>query len=186
MKKALLFNAMLLLVFIFSTALVFAYETVIIKYPDGELWLRAFYRKYGDEALLQYLPKNETRENWTRSIFVHSYNESSYPVNVFIANNLALMEKANPTSRYKYLKLADNDAIATRCTENYKHIKAQCEFFRVTRAHNGIISLHYVNRDKFDFNKNYTQWYEIIKRAKYYNTYYRGDRTLDKSEYFEL
>ena len=62
---------------------------MIIKYPDGELWLRAFYRKYGDEALVQYLPKNETRENWTRSIFVHSYNESAYPVNVFIANNLA-------------------------------------------------------------------------------------------------
>jgi hypothetical protein len=182
MKKVLLFSLLLL----FSTIAVFAYETVIIKYPSGELWEKAYYKKIGSEAILQYVPKGQTHENWTRSIILHSYNDSGYPVRTFIANDLARMSQTNPTSGYKYLKLADTDSIAGRCTSDYKNIKAQCEFYRVTRVHNGIVSLHYINRNKNDFMSNYQQWYDIIKRAKYYNSYYRDERTFDKSEYFEL
>jgi hypothetical protein len=182
MKKALLSS----LVVLITTLAVFAYETVIINYPSGELWVKAYYKKVGLEAILQYVPKGQSHNDWTRSIIIHSYNESGYPVKVFITNDLARMQKTNPTGNYKYLKFADNDAIAGRCTTDYKSVKAQCEFYRVTRAHGGIITMHYINRNKDDFMANYQQWYEIIKRAKYYNTYYRDERTLDKSEYFEL
>ena len=182
MKKVLLSSILILL----STLAVFAYETVIIKYPPGDLWLKAYYKKIGNEAILQYTPKGQSHNNWTRTIVVHSYNESSYPVNVFINNNLAMMKKTNPTGNYKFLKMTDVDSMAWRCTQDYKGVSAQCEFFRVTRAHGGLVSLHYINKNKDDFLSNYTEWYDIIRKAKYYNSYYRTDRTLDKAEYFEL
>jgi hypothetical protein len=182
MKRALLFS----IFFFFSTIAVLAYETVIIKYPPGDLWVKAYYKKVGNEAILQYVPKNETSANWNRTIIVHSYFESYYPVNVFITNQLIGMKKNNPTGNYRYLKSTPNDSMAFRCTEDYKEIKAQCEFYRVSHAHDGIISLHYINRDKEDFMANYKEWYEIIKRAKYYNSYYRDERILDKAEFFEL
>lgn len=182
MKKALLCS----IVMLFTSLAVFAYETIIIKYPQGELWVKAYYKKVRDEAILQYVPKGQTSENWMRTIIVHSYEYSSIPVNTFIGGDLTRMKKTNPTSGYQYLKLTDTDAIAGRCTDDYKNVKAQCEFYRVTRAHGGIISIHYINRDKDDFYANYDQWYNIIKRAVLYNSYYRDERTFDKSEYFEL
>ena len=81
MKKALLFSFLVLII-----PAVFAYETIIIKYPPGELWLKAYYKTVGLESILQYLPKGESNPNWKRSIIVHSYLESSYPVNIFISN----------------------------------------------------------------------------------------------------
>jgi hypothetical protein len=103
-----------------------------------------------------------------------------------MANNILAMMKQNPRSPYKYIHLTEQDSIAGRCTENYHSIKSQCEFFRATRAHSGIVSIHYINKDKEDFMKNYSQWYDIIKKAKFLNTYWRNERTLNKSEYFEL
>lgn len=182
MKKVLLSS---LLIFL-STLAVFAYETIIIKYPAGEVWVKSYYRKVGTEAILQYVPNNQSYENWTRSIIVHSYFDSVMPTNYFMSNDLLRMKKTNPNGNYRYLKWTPNDSMATRCTEDYKNVKAQCEFYRVTNAHNGIITLHYINRDKEDFQKNYSQWYNIIRKAKFYNSYYRDDRILDKAEYFEL
>ena len=167
MKKVLLFSSLFLL----STLMVFAYETIIIKFPDKELWVKAYYKKVGLEAILQY---------------VHSYNQSTFPISVFLTNSTAKLLKTNPTANYKTLRLTDNDAIVGRCTKNYGKTQAQCEFFRVTRGYEGIVTIHYMNKNKEDFMENYNQWYNIIKRAKLYNSYYRDERMLDKAEYFEL
>ena len=182
MKKVLLSSLLILL----SALAVFAYETVIIKYPPGELWQKAYYKKIGNEAILQYTPAEESHENWKRTIIVHSYYDSSLPINYFITRDLAKMSKTNPTGKYRYITLTPQDSMATRCTEDYNEVKAQCEFYRVTIAHEGIISLHYINRDKEDFMDNYHLWYNIIRRAKFLNSYYRDERTFDKSEYYEL
>ena len=182
MKKALLAS----LFFIFSILAVFAYETVIIKFPAGEVWNKVYYKKVGMESILQYVPRGQSQKNWNRAIIVHAYNEAAYPVSVFMSNNIAMMSKTNPTASYKYLRLTDVDCIAGRCTKDYKGVKAQCEFFRATRAHGGIISIHYINKDKDDFTKHYDQWYNIVKKAKFLNTYWRNERTLNKSEFFEL
>ena len=182
MKKALLIS----LIFLFTAIAVFAYETVISKFPKGEVWHKVYYKKAGLESILQYVPRAQTQKNWNRAIIVHAYDEAKYPITVFMANNIAMMAKNNPTSPYKYLRLNDYDCIAGRCTKDYKGIKAQCEFFRATRAHGGIISIHYINKDKDDFMKNYQLWYDIIRKAKFMNTYWRNDRILNKSEFFEL
>ena len=183
MKKVLLYS---IIAIFFSIISVYAYETIIINFPDNEKWEKIYYKKINGEALLQLAPAGQTVENWTRSIIVHSYEDSAYAVNIFINNSGRKMVKANPTGKYKPLKMGENDAILTRCTDNYKNIKAQCEFFRATRAHEGIITLHYINRDKKDFMNNYTLWLETIAGAKYYNSYYRNERTFNKSEFFEL
>ena len=182
MKKALLFS----LIFLFSALAVFAYETVIIKFPPGEVWEKAYYKKVGLESILQYVPKGQTQKNWTRAIIVHAYEDSGFPVSTFMANNLAMMMKTNPTASYKYLRVRDVDSVAGRCTKDFKNVHSQCEFYRVTRAHGGIISIHYINKNKDDFMRNYEQWYDIIRKAKFLNTYWRNERTLNKSEYFEL
>ena len=181
MKKVLLFS-----VFLLVTLSAMAYETIIIKFPDKELWVKAYYKKIGTEAILQYVPNGQSSNNWTRTIVVHSYNGSTYPINIFLSNNLARMRKINPTGSYKTLRLTPNDAIAGRCTEAYGKVEAQCEFLRVTRGYEGIVTIHYMNKNKDDFMENYSQWYNIIKKARLYNSYYRDERTLDKAEYFEL
>ena len=74
MKKALLFSVLILFLVLPS----FAYETVVIKFPDGEIWDKVYYKRHHNEVLLQYVPRGQTHKNWTRSIFVHSYNDSTY------------------------------------------------------------------------------------------------------------
>lgn len=183
MKKVLLFSILSLFL---TTLSVFAYETVIIKYPDGELWEKVFYKRYGNEVILHYAPKGQTHNNWTRSIIVHAYNDSTFPVNVFTENNLILMTQKNPTGKYKYLKYSENDIIAGRCTDYHNGIHSQCEFYRATRTHKGIVTIHYINKDKENFIKNFAQWRDIVKYARFYNSYWRNERTFNKSEYFEL
>lgn len=182
MKKVLLVSLIALL----TTLAVYAYETVIIKFPQDEVWIKAYYKKIKQESILQYVPKGQSQQEWNRAIIIHAYEDSAYPANIFMANNLAMMTKTNPTSQYKYLRLNDNECMAGRCTKDYKGIKSQCEFYRVVRAHNGIISIHYINKDKDDFMHNYKLWYDIVRKAKFLNTYWRNERTLNKSEYFEL
>ena len=182
MKKALLVSLLIL----FTSIAVYAYETVIIKFPPDEIWVKAYYKKAGLESILQYVPRGQSQQNWNRSIIVHAYDQAAYPITVFIANTIAMMTKTNPTEPYKYLRLNDRECIAGRCTKDYKGVKAQFEFFRATYAHGGIVSIHYINRNKDDFMRNYDLWYDIIRKAKFLNTYWRNERTLNKSEYFEL
>ena len=182
MKKALLFSLFILLII----PAVFAYETVIIKYPPGELWVKVYYKTIGYESILQYVPKGQSSSDFKRTIVVHSYLTSNRTMETFMANELSVMKINNPTGNYNYIKQTDNDSIAFRCTNNYKNVKAQCEFYRATHVHNGIVSLHYINRDKEEFMEHYNKWLEIIRTAKYYNSYYRNERTFNKSEYFEL
>ncbi len=181
MKKVLLFSILLL-----TTLAVCAYETIIIHFPDNELWEAAYYKKVGNEAILQYVPGGQTSNVWTRSIVVHSYNENESPATFFSQYEIRKMRRINPTGQYKIIKSRENDAIFTRCTNDYKQQKGHCEFLRVTRAHGGIVTIQYMNRNKKDFENNYTLWLQVIRDARLMNSYYRTERTFDKSMYFEL
>lgn len=181
MKKVLLFSVMLL------TALaVCAYETIIFHFPDGELWEPAYYKKVGNEAILQYVPGGQTSNNWTRSIVVHSYNENESPAPFFAQYEIRKMRRVNPNGQYRIIKSKERDAIYTRCTTDYKEVPAHCEFLRITRGHHGIITMQYMNRNKKDFENNYTLWLQVMRDARLLDSYYRTERTFDKSMYFEL
>ena len=181
MKKVLLFSLIML-----TTLAVCAYETIIFHFPDGELWEASYYKKRGNEAILQYVPGGETSNNWTRSIVVHSYNENESPAPFFAQYEIRKMRKINPKGQYSIIKSRANDAIYKRCTEDYNNIQAHCEFLRVTRAHGGVVTIQYMNRNKKDFENNYTLWLQVIRDARLMNSYYRTERTFDKSMYFEL
>jgi len=181
MKKVLLFSILLL-----TAVAVCAYETIIIHFPDAELWESAYYRKIGNEAILQYVPGGQTANNWTRTIVVHSYNGNESPAPFFAQTEIRRMMRINPKGKYKIIKARENDAIYTRCTDDYNQIQGHCEFLRITRAHGGIVTIQYMNRDKKDFENNYTLWLQIIRDARLMNSYYRGERTFDKSMYYEL
>ena len=183
MKKALFLTNIF---FLLSTICVFAYETIIIKFPERELWVKAYYKKVGNEAILQYVPQGQSSNNWRQSVVVHSYKYSTYPLNVFVTNNTTKMIKTNPTSAYKTIRYTTDDMILGRCTENYGKVEAQCEFFKAMRSHEGIMTIHYMNKNKNDFMANYSQWYNIIKKSKSYYSYYRDERIMDKAEFFEL
>ena len=181
MKKVLLFSLILL-----STLAVCAYETIIFHFPDGELWEPAYYKKIRNEAILQYTPAGQTSNNWRRTVVVHSYNENESPAPYFAQLEMRKMRKINPTGQYKIIKSRENDAIYTRCTEDYNNIEGLCEFLRITRAHGGIVTIQYMNHNKKDFENNYTLWLQVIRDARLMNSYYRTERTFDKSMYFEL
>ena len=71
MKKLLLSSFALFLTII----PVFAYETVILKYPDGELWESVYYKKTYFEGIAQYVLRGQTSKDWTKSVIFHSYND---------------------------------------------------------------------------------------------------------------
>ena len=181
MKKVLLFSLLF-----FSTLGVFAYETIIFHFPDGELWEAAYYRKRGSEAILQYVPGGQTSNNWSRTIVVHSYNENDAPATFFSQQEMRKMRRINPMGKYSIIKSKENDVILTRCTEKYKELPAHCEFLRVTRGHGGIVTMQYMNRDKKDFENNYTLWLQVMRDARLFNSYYRTERTFDKAIQYEL
>ena len=89
MKKVLLVS----IITLFTALAVFAYETVIIKFPKDEVWVKAYYKKVGLESILQYVPRGQNYKNWNRAIIVHAYDQAAYPVTVFMANNIAMMAK---------------------------------------------------------------------------------------------
>ncbi len=181
MKKVLLFS-----IIFFTTLAVCAYETIIFHFPDGELWEPAYYKKVGEEAILQYVPGGQTSNNWKRTIVVHSYNNNDAAINWFAQKEIRKMRKINPNGQYKTIKRNENDALFTRCTEKFNEIEPHCEFLRISKAHGGVITVQYMNRDKKDFANNYTLWFEVIKGARFMNSYFRGERTFDKSMQFEL
>ena len=182
MRKVLLFSFILI-----ATLAVSAYETVIFHFPDGERWEAAYYKKRANEAILQYVPYGQTSNSWKRTIVVHYYHDNDAAIPYFAQTEIRKMYRINPTTKYQTIKSKENDAIFKRCTEDYKDLqKAHCEFLRITRAHDGIATMQYMNRDKKDFENNYTLWLQVMRDASLMNSYYRGERTFDKSMYFEL
>lgn len=183
MKKLLLFSVF----FLFLTSLTaFAYETVILKYPDVELWEPVFYRKNYMEGIAQYVPKGQTPKDWTKAVIIHSYNEyygtASGLLDVVTAQNI----KQNPTGQYKTLKRDVNDSIVGRCTKSYKNLLPQCEILRSARGHKGVITIHYINKNIPEFRYTYDDWYDRVKKASFYESFFRNDRVLNKSLHLEL
>ena len=183
MKKLLLTSFLTLLV---AASAVFAYETVIVKYPDGELWVPVYYHKNFTEGIIQYARKGETNKDWTKSVIIHSYNGFYGTPKTLMDNVIELNKKINPTADYKILKNTTEDIIAGRCTRDYKQLLPQCEILRTARGHNGIITVHYINKNIREFHATYDDWYERIKKTRFYESYFRNDRVLNKSMYLEL
>ena len=73
MNKVLLYSLIILIML--TTSIAYAYETVIIKYPDGELWEPAYYKQTTSESIAQYTLKGENTKKWTKTVIIHAYND---------------------------------------------------------------------------------------------------------------
>ncbi len=183
MKRVLLFS--IILSFFISLAAI-AYETIIIDFPQKTKWNVVFYRNIGTEAILQYVPDGESYSKWTQTVIVHSYKGSTYPANQLSDMLTLQLQRQNPTGRYQYLRYTGVDSVAVRQTNTYKNIVGQAEIFRTTKAAEGLMTIQYIDKNKTRFKQNYNTWLKIIRDARTYNSYWRDNRILNKSESYEL
>lgn len=183
MKKVLL-----LFISLFLAQASFAYETVIIDFPPYQGWHAVYYSEQDGEALLQYVPNNETAEDWTRTLVFHSYKHLGWTSSAakFMDRTTMQMESKNSSQLYKYLKYREMDSIAVRCIEKNSLMPTQCEIYRVSKSFEGLVSMHYINKNVQDYKNTYNLWYQIVKNIRIYRSYYRTDRILDKATTFEL
>lgn len=187
MKKVLLLFVSLIFAQLICPSAI-AYETVIVDFPYKQGWHEAYYGVQGNEAILQYTPAGQTAQSWTRSVIFHSYkglNEKTDAAK-FMDNTTSQMEVQNSSQRYTYMKYTDVDSIATRCITKNAYTPTQCEIYRVSTSHEGLITMHYINKNVQDFKNTYSYWYQIMKDIRIYYSYYRTDRVLDKATIFEL
>ena len=84
------------------------------------------------------------------------------------------------------VKSTRSDAIYHWCAEDVNGQGKQCEIVRATATHEGIIMIHYINRNPNDFREKFYDWMERVSKAKTYYSYYRTDYVLNKYTYFEL
>lgn len=166
----------------------FAYETVLIDFPQNQGWHAVYYQTQGSEAILQYVPRGETEQEWTRTLVFHSYKNLNALNNAaaFIDRATMQMEAKNSSQLYRYVKYNDMDSIATRCVQQNVYIPTQCEIYRVSKSFEGLISMHYVNKNIQNFKNTYNVWYDIVRDIRIYRSYYRTDRIMDKATSFEL
>lgn len=186
MKKVLL---LIISIFsFFSAEIAHAYETVLVDFPPNQGWHADYYATQGGEAILQYVPIGQSAEEWTKTVIFHSYRNLNWTDSAaaFMDKTTAEMELKNSSQRYRYTKYTAADSIAIRCVEANAYIPRQCEIYRVSKSHQGLISMHYINKNVADYKNSYNMWYQIIKDIRIYYSYYRQDRILDKATSFEL
>lgn len=183
MKKVLL-----LFISLFISPVAFAYQTVLVDFPTNQGWHSVYYETQGGESILQYVPVGQSYEDWQNTVIFHSYKNITWTdsASQFMDRITQQMELQNSSQMYKYIKYTAADSIATRCIQKNAKISTQCEIYRVSRAFDGLISMHYINKNIQDFKNTYNLWYQIMKNIRIYYSYYMDDRILDKATSFEL
>lgn len=183
MKKVLL----LIISLLFAQS-AFAYQTVLVDFPENQGWHDVYYANQGSESILQYVPAGQDEQNWTKTVIFHSYKSLSWTNSAagLMDRLTGQMEKQNSTQLYRYTKYKEMDSIAVRCVKKNAIIPAQGEIFRVAKSFDGLITMHYINKNIADYKSTYSTWYEIMRNIRIYYSYYREDRVLDKATSFEL
>lgn len=187
MKKVLLLIISIFLSIVVNTKC-FAYQTVLVDFPVNQGWHSVYYDAQTGESILQYVPVGQSFENWTQTVIFHSYKNLTWTdSSAALMDRLTMqMELKNSTQQYRYTKYTADDAISTRCIQKNKNIGAQGEIFRITKSFDGLISMHYINRNVSDFKNTYNMWYQIIQGVTIYYSYYMDDRIMNKATSFEM
>lgn len=165
------------LVFIFQSA-VLAYETVIVDFPNSG-WKRVYHQSQKSQAIAQYVPSNQSRENCLETLVFHSYKwdiirgkKPKYIIQSLISDVRRKYSDIAVTT----VKNDVTDVIAVWCTVS----GSQCEIVRATQGYEGIITMHYVNKNPQNFQSVYPYWYQIVSHIKVYYSYYRWNLMLQK------
>ena len=104
-----------------------------------------------------------------------------------MSNLLAQAESRNPTFQSQIIKDKPEDSVAIWCTQKTNYSPAQCEILRVTAAYEGIVSMHYVNKNTEIFKRYQVEpWLKIIRDVRIYYSYFRWDRVTGKATSVQL
>ncbi len=166
-----------------------AYETALITYPDyNKNWKQVYHAKQYDEVLSQWIPSYEDSKKWTESVVFHSYKwakgNSSYR---FMSNLLTNVANRNPSMRRQIIKDRAEDSVAVWCVDKNKNMEAQCEILRVTSSYEGLVSIHYINKNPQAFMQyQKDNWLPIIRNVRIYYSYFRWDRVNGKETSIQL
>lgn|SRR5574344_318310 len=182
-------------IFIFSVFLINmfslcanAYETALITYPEyNKNWKQIYFGKQDNEVISQWIPSYSDKKDWTESTVFHSYKwakgNNCYK---FMSNLLASVESRNKTMRTQFIKEKPEDSVAIWCVNKNANMAAQCEILRVTSSYEGIISIHYINKNVSDFTYQRDSWLSIIRNVRIYYSYFRWDRVTGKETSVQL
>ena len=165
------------------------YQTALITYPENNKnWKQIFFKKQDNETISQWLPSYSYSNDWSESVVFHSYNwakgNSCYK---FLLNLLTSVESRNPSMTTKIIKDDAVDSIAVWCAKDTKTMPAQCEILRVTSGYEGLISIHYINKNpEYFLNYQHDLWLNIIKNVRIYYSHFRWDRITGKETSVQL
>ncbi len=159
------------------------YQTALITYPEyNKNWKQVYYGKQNQEVISQWIPSYSYTNDWMESVVFHSYNyakgNSCYKFMMTLINNVA---SRNKTLKYQVLKDNFEDSVAIWCAEKNSSMAAQCEIIRVTAGYEGLLSIHYINKNKDNFLYQKDAWLKIVRNVRIYYSYFRWDRVMQKA-----
>lgn len=187
-KKNLLLVIFSLVVFIFLSGACYAYQTVLINFPQDKVWVKVYDKIQGKERIVQFVPSGQSYRNWTETFVFHSYRYNNPNTNayLFLQSRAGRLEQKNNTRKYTYILRSPENSIASRCITSNQNMKAQCDIYRVAVAQEAIISIQYINKDTSSFKANYDNYLDAVVQANPYYSYFRYDRIMSRGTSFEL
>ena len=158
------------------------YQTALITYPEyNKNWKQVYYGTQNQEVLSQWIPAYSYSDNWVESVVFHAYNyEKGNSCHKLMMNLINNTQSRNKTLKYQVLKDNYEDSVAIWCADKTPAMAAQCEIIRVTSGYEGLISIHYINKNQENFLYQKDSWLKIIKDVRIYYSYYRWDRVMQK------
>lgn len=166
-----------------------AYHTALITYPENNKnWKQIYFGKQDQEVISQWIPSYSYNNDWTESVVFHAYNwakgNNCYR---FMSNMLANVASQNKTFRSNIIKDRPEDSVAIWCVEKNASMPAQCEILRVTSSYEGIVSIHYINKNpKYFLQYQQDSWMSIVRNVRIYYSYFRWDRVTGKETSVQL
>ncbi len=166
-----------------------SYQTALITYPENNKnWKQIYFQTQYDETISQWIPSYSQNNNWGESVVFHSYRwakgNSCYK---FMLNLLANVESRNKTMKRQIIKDDFVDSVAIWCADKNSAMPAQCEIVRVTSAYEGLVSIHYINKNpKYFLDYQKDMWLSIIRNIRIYYSYFRWDRVTGKETSVQL
>lgn len=165
----------------------YAYQTVAMDFIG--LWYKINYINNERDAIVQYVPRGYNKENWTESIVFHTFKwtkDKEMSATELMSSLLNDVRKKNSSLNVEYIQRHPQDMIASWCVEKNDLMQAHCEILRTTQSFEGVLSMHYLNKNPKHFEYVKQEWLEKIRKARVYQSYFRLDRILNKSMTFEL
>lgn len=161
-----------------------AYQTVLFDFPSDN-WYKAYYGQRANETIVEYLPNGQTRNKYTETVVFHSY-KWAYNRNMTPQSMMAdyLSQSA---LRYRDLELSSTKNDGDEPTSIWCSAMAgQCEIVRMAKGFEGIIAMHYVNKNPQYFQKVFPTWANVLKNTRVYYSYYRWDTIMNKASSVQL